>query len=109
LTPPDFLAELLALFFRDVATALTGLRTAWREDDLASWTQVAHKLRGSCATLGARSMMELCAQMEEFDRAAMVQSGEGMLAAVEVEFTRARDLLSERQRKVAAPLGGQAG
>jgi CheY-like chemotaxis protein len=108
MTPPDFLADLLKLFFRDAATALTDLRIAWREDDLASWTQIAHKLRGSCATLGARSMMGICAQMEDLDQAAMMQSGEKMLEVLEVEFAVARDLLAAHQRKAAAPLGGHA-
>ena len=95
-----------ALFFRDAATALTDLRIAWREDDLASWARIAHKLRGSCATLGARAMMEICARMEDLDQAAMMESGERMLEDLEVEFARARELLAEHQRKAAAPLEG---
>jgi CheY-like chemotaxis protein len=106
MTPPDFLGDLLALFFRDTATALTDLRIAWREDDLASWTPIAHKLRGSCATLGARAMMDICVQMEDLDQAAMIQSGDKLLDALEVEFARARELLAAQQRKAAAPLGG---
>jgi signal transduction histidine kinase/CheY-like chemotaxis protein/HPt (histidine-containing phosphotransfer) domain-containing protein len=102
LTPPEFLADMLALFFRDAATALTDLRIAWREDDAVSWERIAHKLRGSCATLGARSMMEICARMEELDQEAMMRSGEGMLDELETEFARARELLAERQRKAAA-------
>lgn len=108
LTPPDFLAELLARFVRDAATALTDLRIAWRDDDLATWVHIAHKLRGSCATLGARSMMEICAQMEDLGQEALTRSGEGMLEALEAEFIRSRDLLAECQRKAAAPLDGHA-
>ena len=102
LTPPDFLADLLGLFFRDAARALTDLRIAWREDDYASWAPLAHKLRGSCATLGARAMMEICAAMEELDEPAMMQSGEKMLDALEAEFARARELLAAQQRKAEA-------
>ena len=108
MTPPDFVADLLRLFFRDAAQALTDLRIAWREEDRATWSQIAHKLRGSCATLGARSMMEICAQMEDLDQADMMQSGERMLEALEGEFVRARDLLAEHQRKASAPPGGRA-
>ena len=105
LTPPDFIAELMGLFFRDSATALTDLRIAWREDDLASWSQIAHKLRGSCATLGARAMMETCAEMENLDEASMMESGERLLEELEREFHVARDLLSEQARPqpAAAP------
>jgi CheY-like chemotaxis protein/HPt (histidine-containing phosphotransfer) domain-containing protein len=101
MTPPAFLRDLLALFFRDSATALTNLRIAWREDDAVSWARIAHKLRGSCATLGAQAMLDICARMEELDQRAMIDSGEGMLEELEREFGRARDLLSERERKAA--------
>jgi signal transduction histidine kinase/HPt (histidine-containing phosphotransfer) domain-containing protein len=101
MTPPDFVAELLTLFFRDSARALTELRIAWREDDVDSWRRVAHKLRGACATLGARSMMELCARMEDLDRAAMEKDGEPMLEDLEREFVRARDALLQQRRKTA--------
>ena len=107
MTPPDFLGELLALFFRDTARALTELRIAWREDDVESWRRVAHKLRGACATLGARSMMDLCARMEDLDRTAMETGGEAMLEDLEREFERARDALLEQQRK-GAPQGAEA-
>ncbi len=103
LTPPDFLVDLLGLFFRDAATALTDLRIAWREDDLVSWARVAHKLRGSCATLGARAMMDLCARMEDLDDATMLATGEAMLETLEAEFATARTLLSGHVR---APLDG---
>ncbi len=102
MTPPDFVDELLALFFRDSAKALTELRIAWREDDLVAWRQVAHKLRGACATLGARLMMELCARMEDLDKAGLEESGEAMLEDLEREYERARDALTEQRRKPAA-------
>jgi signal transduction histidine kinase/CheY-like chemotaxis protein/HPt (histidine-containing phosphotransfer) domain-containing protein len=102
LTPPDFLAELLVLFFRDAATALTDLRIAWREDDRASWARVAHKLRGSCATVGARAMMDICRQMEDLDEPSMIASGEPLLERLESEYETARTLLSNHVR---APLG----
>jgi len=104
MTPPQFLADLLELFFRDAARAIADLRIALREDDRSSWSQVAHKLRGSCATLGARSMMQICAQMEGLDQEGLMESGESLLAALEGEFARSRDLLSERHRQTAVPL-----
>lgn len=106
MTPPAFVSDLMALFFKDAATALTDLRLAWREDDLSAWRRVAHKLRGSCATLGARSMMEICSRMEEVDEPTFLGTGETMLESLESEFRTARDLLSQRERK--APEGEPA-
>jgi HPt (histidine-containing phosphotransfer) domain-containing protein len=108
LTPADFLGDLLGLFFRDTATALTDLRIAWREDDLASWARVAHKLRGSCATLGARAMMDLCARMEDLDEPTMMSTGEELLEKLEAEFARARTLLADHAREATSG-GGPAG
>jgi CheY-like chemotaxis protein/HPt (histidine-containing phosphotransfer) domain-containing protein len=99
MTPPAFVSDLMALFFKDAATALTDLRLAWREDDLSAWRRVAHKLRGSCATLGARAMTETCMRMEEADEAAFLSGGESMLESLEAEFRTARDLLSQREGK----------
>ena len=106
MTPPDFIDELLALFFRDSARALTELRIAWREDDLEAWRRVAHKLRGACATLGARLMMDLCARMEDLDRAALETSGEAMLEELEREYVRARDALAAYPQRSAAREAG---
>ena len=99
MTPSDFIADLLALFVRDSATALTDLRIAWREDDRAAWSRIAHKLRGSCATLGARAMMEICARMEDLDEGGLMESGEAMLEALEREFARTQEMLAEHRRK----------
>ena len=101
MTPPDFVDELLTLFFRDSAKALTELRLAWREDDLEAWRRMAHKLRGACATLGARVMMDLCARMEDLDEAGLEESGEPLLDDLEREYVRARDALSDHQRRPA--------
>ncbi len=106
MTPPDFLSELLAMFYRDAATSLTDLRIAWRDDDVEAWRRVAHKLRGSCATLGARAMMDLCARIEDLDAARVASEGEPLLDALEREFERARRMLSEQQERAAA--GGAA-
>jgi signal transduction histidine kinase/CheY-like chemotaxis protein/HPt (histidine-containing phosphotransfer) domain-containing protein len=107
MTPPDFLADLLALFYRDAATALTDLRIAWRDDDVEAWRRIAHKLRGSCATLGARTMMELCARIEDLDARSVAAEGEALLEALEREFGRARTMLSEQQARAEAQRPGR--
>jgi signal transduction histidine kinase/CheY-like chemotaxis protein/HPt (histidine-containing phosphotransfer) domain-containing protein len=102
-TPPGFLADIVTLFYRDAATALTDLRIAWRDDDLVGWRRVAHKLRGGCATLGARSMMELCTTMEEMDHDALVARGEDVLHGLEVAFGATRVALDEAARGKGPP------
>lgn len=64
----DLLGELIALFLEDSPARIAGMRDAIVREDwpaLASW---AHSLKGSCGSLGARHMAELCARLEHLGR-----------------------------------------
>ncbi len=63
-TQPEFLIELLGVFTRETGTALEALRQAASSRDLQELQRIAHRLRGSSATLGARRMMGLCDRLE---------------------------------------------
>ena len=65
----DLLAELIDLFREDAPGRISGMRDAIAREDwvaLASW---AHSLKGSCGSLGALHMAELCARLERVGRA----------------------------------------
>ena len=64
----DLLTELIDLFLADAPARLTGVRESIAREDwraLASW---AHSLKGSCGSLGALQMAELCARLEQHER-----------------------------------------
>jgi HPt (histidine-containing phosphotransfer) domain-containing protein len=92
-TQPEFLAELLGVFTRETGTALASLRQAARVGDLPSIHRVAHRLRGSCATLGARRMMGQCDRLETLPpeeigvAAALIDEIEREFGAVREELT----------------------
>jgi signal transduction histidine kinase/HPt (histidine-containing phosphotransfer) domain-containing protein len=102
-TRPDFIRELLVLFFQDAAVALTDLRIAWREDDLEGWRSLGHKLRSSCATVGAVAMMEVCTRMEELGRDELAGGGEGLLDDLDAEFRTVKETLRTEDRRAGAP------
>src|SRR5436190_507068 len=65
----DLLGELIDLFLEDSPGRIAGMRDAIAREDwpaLASW---AHGLKGSCGSLGAMHMAELCARLERLGRA----------------------------------------
>ena len=102
-TRPGFVRELLLLFLRDAATALTDLRIAWRDDDLAGWRRVAHKLLGSAATVGGVDMMAVCTRMGELDEDGLARNGEGLLDELEAEFRALQAALRKEERRAGAP------
>ncbi len=64
----DLLGELIDLFFEDAPGRIAGMRDAVTREDwpaLASW---AHSLKGSCGSLGAVRMADLCARLERLGR-----------------------------------------
>lgn len=64
----DLLAELIDLFLEDAPARVAGMRDAIAREDwraLASW---AHSLKGSCGSLGALQMAEICGRLEQHGR-----------------------------------------
>jgi HPt (histidine-containing phosphotransfer) domain-containing protein len=64
----DLLGELIDLFLEDSPGRIAGMRDAIAREDwpaLASW---AHGLKGSCGSLGALHMAELCGRLERLGR-----------------------------------------
>ncbi|MGE0452517.1 MAG: ATP-binding protein [Vicinamibacteria bacterium] len=97
LTTPGFVEEAMAMFLASAARSVDRVRGALQRGDLAELERAAHSLRGSCAIIGARPMMELAAALEE--RARTGEAGEpGALSALEAEFRRVTDAIArERQ------------
>ena len=103
MTKPEFLQELLGIFLRDSRRMVADLRVAHEAGDGESWRQLAHKLRGSCATVGARRMMKLTAEMEELPEAERPGRGGALLSGLEVEFRTVRQALVSEKRRAGAP------
>ncbi len=103
MTKPEFLQELLVIFLRDSRQMVAGLRAAHEGGDIGMWRYLAHKLRGSCATIGAKPMMNLTAAMEELPEPEFPGRGAEMVRALEEEFTAVRAALVSEKRRAGAP------
>jgi histidine phosphotransfer protein HptB len=57
-------ARVIELFARLVPELITSIEEAMRERDMEALRQRAHKLKGSCLSLGARRMADVCYAIE---------------------------------------------
>lgn len=61
----DIVTELIEIFVHNSPTVLDGLKSAAGDKDRIQIKKLAHKLKGSCANLGAKKMRLLCLELEE--------------------------------------------
>lgn len=64
----DLLAELIDLFLEDAPGRVAGMRAAIDCEDWTALASFAHSLKGSCGSLGALQMAEVCARLEQHGR-----------------------------------------
>jgi signal transduction histidine kinase/ActR/RegA family two-component response regulator len=103
MTKREFLQELVGIFLRDSRHMMIDLREAFERGNTAEWKRIAHKLRGSCATIGARRLMKLTAEMEELGGEAATTRGGAVLLDLEEEFAAVRGALLTEKRRGGAP------
>ncbi|HET8645419.1 MAG TPA: Hpt domain-containing protein, partial [Vicinamibacteria bacterium] len=102
-THPEFISDLLGVFLRDARAVLGDLDAVRRRGDAASWGQIAHRFRGSCATLGARGMVQLTTRMEALDQAELEDQGRGLLGELQAELGRVEQALRSEKDRAGAP------
>jgi HPt (histidine-containing phosphotransfer) domain-containing protein len=76
----DGFADMLQRFAVSAQEQLLAIRAALLRGDAETLREVAHKLKGTAATLGARGLMRSCACLEE-----QARTGQLALAAEHIE------------------------
>ncbi|MDD9950210.1 MAG: Hpt domain-containing protein, partial [Zetaproteobacteria bacterium] len=61
----DIVTELIDIFVCNSPNVLDNLKQAVSDGDRTMLKKLAHKLKGSCANLGAKKMRALCLELEE--------------------------------------------
>jgi CheY-like chemotaxis protein len=87
---PDPVERLIELFVRDTPARLSRIRTAVQQNDAQGLEEAAHALKGSTATLGAHSMQELCAALEDRATSGALEGSSAVVDALEAAFERTR-------------------
>jgi DNA-binding response OmpR family regulator len=101
---PDFSLMLIDEFIREAASQLELLGEAWQRQDVRALKAIAHSLKGSSMTMGAKRLATLCTQME-----AHADSHPGgavtsvLMTELDQEFVKVREAL-EAERKGAGQL-----
>lgn len=84
---PNFVAEMVTLYFEDTGQKLERLGVLIKEDsvNLAELDSIFHQLKGSSSSVGAQAMAQACADCREFcqrqDHDSVLPAYERMLAA----------------------------
>ncbi len=89
----EALTKLVDLFSSHSAAVLAQLRGAAEAGDTQLVERLAHSLKGSAGNLGAREMMELCAQLESEARAGRTADLASRTSTLEASYERARSRL----------------
>ena len=66
------------------------IRTAVQENDPHALEEAAHALKGSTSTLGARTMQELCAALEDRAGSGDLEGSSALADALDAAFERTR-------------------
>lgn len=79
----SMIAELLPLFRQEAPRLIQSARNALAQYDAETLSRTAHTLRGSSATVGARTVAELCLQLEKCSKAGDLESAEMIFWQIE--------------------------
>lgn len=97
---PEIEAALVQMFLEQANAQLPELSEAITESDAAQVQKLAHGLRGSAATVGARQISELCEALCELAPAGVCQEAIGthgqLATAVEETATAMADYIETR-------------
>ncbi len=85
-TSPTFLAELIDLFFKQADDLIPKLRKALGDRDLDVFVRISHTLKGTCGSVGALRMTEMCARLNQMGRKGEWGAMEGPLSGLEAEY-----------------------
>ena len=87
------LAEIIDQYLAQTVEGHSDLVRVTGEGDAQGLVQVAHKLRGASANVGAVVLAEICSELEAQGRAGRLEGTAGLVERFDAEFGRARDAL----------------
>ena len=92
------IAELIELFSATAPQSILEMKQAFADADSKKLAMAAHTLKGSCGNLGATSLREICAKVEEIGRADTVEGAEPFIGKADEELSRFIDALKARSQ-----------
>jgi CheY-like chemotaxis protein len=99
---PDMLAEILGLYLGKAPELLQALEAAVAGKDAESLRIAAHTLKSSSANVGARTLADLCRELEELGRTGSLDNAASKLSLLYDEYRRVDAALSGELKGNAA-------
>jgi CheY-like chemotaxis protein len=96
-----FTRSLIDRFVREAASQVDMLEEALRHRDATQAKAIAHSLRGSSMTMGARRLAALCGRIE--NGGGQSDAGAALPAEIDREFASVRDALAAERQKLDRP------
>jgi HPt (histidine-containing phosphotransfer) domain-containing protein len=90
----EFEAELMQEFLRVTPDLLDGLESSLQSRDLPMLERVAHTLKGSCRSLGARPMSDPCELLEQNARAGESHGADELVTQVRGHYAALCDYIA---------------
>jgi two-component system, sensor histidine kinase and response regulator len=84
----DIVAELAGMFLEDARPRFSALEEAVQNDHAPAVELLAHTLKGSSGSMGARGMSVLCARLEDAGASGELSQSFGLLERLKEEFGR---------------------
>jgi len=88
-----FLRQVVDAFLDVRRSSLTEMGAALQKHDPHLLETSAHRLKGSCASIGARQAAHLCLELQSCGRAGRIDEAGPKLCALETELTQVIDSL----------------
>lgn len=88
---PEIINELIDLYLEDGPPLIATLHDAVQNHDVATIGRVAHRLKGSSASLGAIVLSQICRDLEQENAMADV---EAIVVRLEAEYQRVEQALN---------------
>jgi HPt (histidine-containing phosphotransfer) domain-containing protein len=100
---PALLGKVIQNYLSHSSRLLLALQEAVAQNDASSLQKVAHNLKSSSATLGAKTLAALCQELETMGRQHSLANAATVLSAATAEYEMVRvALAAELQREIRA-------
>ena len=96
----DILLELAEAFQFETPPLIEALHVAVREEQSDALKRAAHNLKGSSYNLGARTMAELCSDLESLGKQGTVKGAAELITKLEQEYRRVCQALIAEGREI---------
>ncbi|MFV2072425.1 MAG: Hpt domain-containing protein [Thermoanaerobaculales bacterium] len=97
---PNTLKELIDIFLRDTCGRLDALATALDNGDQEALAKGAHYVKGSAATIRAKTLATLCEQLEELAKFGPLADADTLLERIGQEAARLRLTLDAERKRI---------